>query len=415
VDYSNTTIPASNVSLNPGGNITATDVQTALTVQLPLIYTTIADGVVSELNCNGDATVYGSTTLGDSDTDTLTVNATSAFAAPVAMAGTLQVTGALSSTTSIYTAGNLRADGAVDFRGNVSLGNAATDTVTVAGPITASNNLTVTGVTQLNGTTQVNGALTTTGTVALSGTGGVSITANVVFSGTSGITIGASNPIDISSTSVIFQPTTSVSLRGNVTLDGALTSKNVTYARPITGGSGQLLIAPLQNFLVVPGTIIAFGGTTIPSGYLQCNGQSVQNTGTYADLFNAIGYTWGGSGSAFNVPDLRGLFLRGAGTNGAVNASGGGRATGPGVGGTQGDLFGSHRHTLTLNTCDYAANFKDTKAVLALNTDQQQTGQRSSAGNMTPIPQNGGEAVSLTGSTVETRPVNAGVFYLIKF
>jgi microcystin-dependent protein/cytoskeletal protein CcmA (bactofilin family) len=415
VDYSNTTIPAANVSLNPGGNITATDVQTALTVQLPLIYTTMADGVVSQLQCNGDATVYGSTTLGDSNTDTLTVNATSAFAAPVAMASTLQVTGALSSTTSIYTSGNLRVDGAVDFRGNVSLGNATTDTVTVAGPITASNNLTVTGVTQLNGTTQVNGALTTTGTVALSGTGGVTLGTNFNTTGAVGITLGGSSTVTVNSTDVTFTGGTTVTYRGTVNLFGGSNGYPVNYTRVLTNpsGGGTPLSGNLNNFLVIPGTIVAYAGTTAPSGYVVCDGRPLVTT-QQPDLFAAIGYTWGGTGANFNIPDLRGMFIRGSGTNGTVNASGGGKAVGPTVGTTQGDLFGSHRHTLTLNTCDYVANFKDVRGVLAPNTDQQQTGQKSSAGNVTPIPQNGGEAVSLTGSTVETRPVNAGVLYIIK-
>ena len=51
--------------------------------------------------------------------------------------------------------------------------------------------------------------------------------------------------------------------------------------------------------------------TTAPSGYLKCNG-AVSRT-TYADLFAIIGTTHGaGNGSTtFNVPDLRGEFVRG--------------------------------------------------------------------------------------------------------
>jgi len=60
------------------------------------------------------------------------------------------------------------------------------------------------------------------------------------------------------------------------------------------------------------GTIKAYGGTTPPAGYLECNGQAVSRT-TYAALLSVIGTTWGpGDGSTtFNVPDLRGEFLRG--------------------------------------------------------------------------------------------------------
>ncbi len=45
--------------------------------------------------------------------------------------------------------------------------------------------------------------------------------------------------------------------------------------------------------------------STAPSGWILSYGQSISKT-TYPDLFLAIGYTYGGSGDNFNVPDLRG-------------------------------------------------------------------------------------------------------------
>lgn len=65
-----------------------------------------------------------------------------------------------------------------------------------------------------------------------------------------------------------------------------------------------LLIGVNTNFGVPIGTIIDFGGSNPPVGYLACNGSAV-STSNYPDLFAAIGYTWGGSGSSFNLPDLR--------------------------------------------------------------------------------------------------------------
>src|SRR5271166_2758596 len=58
------------------------------------------------------------------------------------------------------------------------------------------------------------------------------------------------------------------------------------------------------------GFILHFPSSTVPSGFLECNGASVSTT-TYANLFAVIGYTYGGSGGSFNVPDLRGYFIRG--------------------------------------------------------------------------------------------------------
>jgi len=63
---------------------------------------------------------------------------------------------------------------------------------------------------------------------------------------------------------------------------------------------------------VPPGTVMAYAASTIPEGYLLCDGSSVSRN-TYANLFAAIGTTYGpGDGSTtFNLPDYRGVFLRG--------------------------------------------------------------------------------------------------------
>ena len=51
------------------------------------------------------------------------------------------------------------------------------------------------------------------------------------------------------------------------------------------------------------GIVVPWGSASIPSGFLECNGASV-STSTYAALFAVIGYTYGGSGASFNLPDL---------------------------------------------------------------------------------------------------------------
>ena len=68
--------------------------------------------------------------------------------------------------------------------------------------------------------------------------------------------------------------------------------------------------------IVPAGTIVAFGNTTAPTGWLACNDAAVSRT-TYARLFAVIGTSFGiGDGSAnFNVPDLRDRAPLGFGTN----------------------------------------------------------------------------------------------------
>ena len=70
------------------------------------------------------------------------------------------------------------------------------------------------------------------------------------------------------------------------------------------------------------GVIVPFAGTTVPAGYLLCDGSAVSRT-TYADLFAAIGTTYGaGDGnSTFNLPDLQNRFIEG-GTAGLVHSAG---------------------------------------------------------------------------------------------
>ena len=60
------------------------------------------------------------------------------------------------------------------------------------------------------------------------------------------------------------------------------------------------------------GTVIQVAMNSAPSGYVKCDGAAISRT-TFSDLFDAIGTTWGaGDGSStFNVPDLRGEFVRG--------------------------------------------------------------------------------------------------------
>jgi len=108
-----------------------------------------------------------------------------------------------------------------------------------------------------------------------------------------------------------------------------------------TNGSGTLSWATPSSNGVPSGTIIAFGGSACPTGYTAANGGSY-STSAKASLFNAIGYTWGGSGANFNVPDLRNRFLRGNGSNGDGN---GGDAVS--LGAYQADEFKQHNHTTT--------------------------------------------------------------------
>jgi microcystin-dependent protein len=88
----------------------------------------------------------------------------------------------------------------------------------------------------------------------------------------------------------------------------------------------------------IPAGVVSYtAGSAAPAGWLLCNGQSVSRT-TYAPLFSAIGTTYGSVDvNTFNVPDLRGYFIRALDLGRGVDVD---RT----LGSYQADEFASHSH-----------------------------------------------------------------------
>lgn len=57
------------------------------------------------------------------------------------------------------------------------------------------------------------------------------------------------------------------------------------------------------------GAILEWFTETAPDGFMECKGDSLA-VASYPVLFSVIGYYFGGSGANFNIPDMRGLFVR---------------------------------------------------------------------------------------------------------
>lgn len=118
----------------------------------------------------------------------------------------------------------------------------------------------------------------------------------------------------------------------------------------------QVTAAKLAADLVWPvGMIVPFGGESVPTGWFECNGAAASRT-TYSALYTQLGTLWGvGDGSTtFNIPDLRGYFLRGW-DHGAVNdPDSTSRTGGDHVGSVQADEVKAHTHTLTAQQVTYA-------------------------------------------------------------
>lgn len=202
---------------------------------------------------------------------------------------------------------------------------------------------------------------------------------------------------------------------GGKSIADAFSAKDRYLGMKVDGGTElvprqQLLSTPFAIQAAngtPPGTIIAFGGMNVPSGYLLCDGTAVSRT-TYANLFVSIGTAWGeGDGSTtFHLPDLRGRFLRGvdgsAGTDpdaASRTVSNSGGNTGDNVGSVQNDEFKSHTHDTSLGGTYFWIR----------------TAYSGWAG---PSPGPGADItllnISPSGAN-ETRPENAYVKYIIKY
>jgi len=108
---------------------------------------------------------------------------------------------------------------------------------------------------------------------------------------------------------------------GNFVVNGNFSA---TGSESVTGNltvGGNLNVSGYSNVLP-SGTIMMWATSSAPAGYLLCNGQSV-STSTYPNLFAAIGYTFGGSGGSFLVPNYQNQMPIGASGSYALASTGG--------------------------------------------------------------------------------------------
>ncbi|ACL05662.1 Tail Collar domain protein [Desulfatibacillum aliphaticivorans] len=161
---------------------------------------------------------------------------------------------------------------------------------------------------------------------------------------------------------------------------------------------GAINYTPDESLINPTGSVVAFMGASAPSGWLECSGAAVSRT-TYDNLFSVISTMYGvGDGSTtFNLPDLRGYFLRGWSHGSGKDPDAGSRTDrgdgtcGDYVGTRQEDEFASHTHY-------------DDEDLLTFDGGGP-VGSNSS-----------GMSAVLPGSVggAETRPKNVAVMYIIK-
>lgn len=142
-------------------------------------------------------------------------------------------------------------------------------------------------------------------------------------------------------------------------LAGCVSSQDDAPANRVVqqGEAGQAIIL---GQLIPIGTVIAYTGALTSSsrtalasqGWLLCDGSAVSRS-KYTVLYNVLGGVHGAGDQrlTFNLPDYRGLFLRGVSGDSARDPEAGDRAaarpggnTGNRVGSIQGDSVGMHQH-----------------------------------------------------------------------
>jgi len=215
-------------------------------------------------------------------------------------------------------------------------------------------------------------------------------------------------------------------LSGNVALTLPSSITNGGFLQ--TDGSGNLSFQIVAG--VPSGSVFCMAVATVPSGYLECNGAAVSRT-TYAALFAIIGTNYGtGNGSStFNLPDLRGEFVRGF-------DNGRGADSGRSIASSQGASNASHNHSISASgtTSTKSLTGSVQKISETFNNSGSTTGifSRSTGFNagFTPgspdnndtgsfsIDASHNHTVTVSGNTgsqgSEARPRNVAMMYIIK-
>jgi len=158
------------------------------------------------------------------------------------------------------------------------------------------------------------------------------------------------------------------------------------------GGSGDEVLTWNDDVGAPAGAVQYFAMDTAPDGWLKANGAEISRS-TYADLFSAIGTTFGaGNGSTtFNLPDLRGEFIRGWDNGRGVDPD-----SERELGSAQSDEIRSHSHDLPEQIVADAPNISGTQGPSETNDGFQVTSTFAFGGP-------------------ETRPRNIALLACIKF
>ena len=189
-------------------------------------------------------------------------------------------------------------------------GDETLQAISVVGTATFTNAALPTSLGVIPASTDSSTKIPTTAWVQSAITGGSSNTlTDVLIAGNN----AGSQPINmnnqnISAVNTLSFATTSMTSAYTGGAAGTYTDTNMTID---ANGKISAISSGAAASSVLTGSIIAFAGNTVPTGYLLCDSTQYSTT-TYATLFAVLGYTYGGTGAFFNVPNLVNNFIKGA-------------------------------------------------------------------------------------------------------
>ena len=188
----------------------------------------------------------------------------------------------------------------------------------------------------------------------------------------------------------------------------------------------QLPSAPYSEsaFNAMPfpaGMIVPFAGPAdnIPEGWLLCDGSAVSRD-KYANLYRAIGVCWGtgNNASTFNLPDLRGMFLRGVSGESGNDSDADSRIVLTDNGGNTGNNVGSYQGDAIRNITGSFKTFDRGNAYTsgAFNNGNTRWSARVSSGNDDNwCPETFLDVSRVVPVGSDNRPKNVYVTYIIKY
>ena len=220
---------------------------------------------------------------------------------------------------------------------------------------------------------------------------------------------GDARYLRITTASATYLPLAGGTLTGTLTLDAAPTAD--LHAATKKYVDDEIADIPAATDLTPAGTVIYTARSTAPTGYLAANGAAVSRT-TYATLFAAIGTVYGGGdgSTTFNLPDLRGEFIRGL-------DSGRGIDSGRTLGSTQADATARPDTDFTgsTNTAGSHNHGYNGGSLKALQGDNAGNDDYAGGGGTTSNAGSHSHSVTISGGgDAETRPRNVALLACIK-